>query len=66
MDEKYANQQNILQRIKEENGAREYFKKINEYMNDLNEAQMKLVIQEKEIEQQREKFKKQKLYWKLD
>lgn len=60
MDEKYANQQNILQRIKEENGAREYFKKINEYMNDLNEAQMKLVIQEKEIEQQREKFKKAK------
>ena len=60
LDKRYAQQQSMLQKIKDENGAREYFKKIHEYQDELEKEQIKLEDKKKEVGQQEENFEKAK------
>lgn len=58
MDQEYAKKQRMLQKIKDENGAREYFEKFNQYRENLKDGQVKLREQEKKIEEQKAQFEK--------
>ena len=58
MDQEYAKRQRMLQKIKDENGAREYFEKFNQYKENLKDGQVKLREQEKKIEEQKAQFEK--------
>lgn len=56
MDKKYAQRQRMLQKIKYESGAREYFEKYDYYKKDLEEEQEKFRKQEKKVEEQKVLF----------
>ena len=56
MDQKYAQRQRMLQKIKDESGAREYFEKYDYYKKDLEEEQEKFRKQEKKVEEQKALF----------